>query len=241
MPRANTIVVEGKKYITATEASKIVGGSRDRFYKNVKPYLRPYHWEAKQAPWYLEEEVRAIASGKPIRKASIAITGIFTNWTEHARSLGLNAHTANTEITVGPLPEDIVAAFHLPSDQVFVKRGRITFIDQSPICHWSTYYPAEFVSDILPQIQQGTASNVVEHIKDRHGVTVGKVKDRYLARITTPDELNQFHLLNDEPVLVLQRLSLTEDEKVLVFFSDMALLGSWFVIEREQEVHNWDR
>lgn len=233
-------IVDGVKYLTATEASDLIGGSRQTFYNNVKPYLRPYRFGSRQAPWYSEQEVIAVATGKPLRKGTIPITGIFTNWTEHARSLGYNAITEDRGTDIGPLPESVATAFNLSTDQIFVKRGRMTTVEREPICYWDTYYPAEYVGDILTQIQQGTASDVVEHIKEKHGVIIGKVKDRYSTRITKFDELNLFHLLNDEPVLVLQRAAWTRDQKILVLYSDMVLLGSWFVVEREEEVHDWD-
>lgn len=234
-------IVEGVEYLTATEASDLIGGSRQAFYNNVKPYLRPYHFGARKAPWYSKAEVIAVATGKPLRKASIVISGMFNDWTEHARSLGYNAQTMNREISVVPLPEDIAASFRLPGDELFVKRGRMTFINGIPACSWDTYYPLRFVDDIIAPMQQGAVSNIVEHIREKHGVTVGKVKDRYSTRITTLDELNLFQLLNDEPVLVLQRVATTSDQEVLVLFSDMVLLGSWFVVEREEEIHYWDK
>lgn len=235
-----TKLVEGTTYLTATEAIQKIGGSRQSFYKNVKPYLRPYHFGSRQAPWYNEKEVIAVATGKPIRKGNIPITGMFVDWTEYARSLGYNAKTVNRDMQVGPLPEDIATTFNLPSDKIFVRRGRMTTVDGQPIASWDTYYPEEYVSDILTQIQRGTASNIVEHIKEKHGLVVGKVKDRYSARITTLDELNLFQLFNDEPVLILQRISLDKDQATLVLFSDMVLLGSWFTIEREEEINAWD-
>jgi UTRA domain len=232
--------VDGVEYLTATEAIKEIGGSRQSFYNNVKPYLRPYHFSSRQAPWYSKREVKALATGKPIRKGTIPITGMFTDWTEHARSLGYDAQTELRSVELVTLPADLAETFHLPPDKVFVKRGRMTTVEGEPICSWDTYYPSEYVGDILPQMRQGTASNIVEHIKEKYGVAIGRVKDRYSTRITTLDELNLFRLLNDEPVLMLQRASWTKDHQILVLFSDMVLLGSWFVIEREEEMHAWD-
>lgn len=232
--------VEGVEFLTGTEASKMIGGSRQTFYSHIKPFLRAYHFGSRQAPYYNKAEVVAIATGKPMRRASIPIRGIFTDWTEFARSLGYNAQTVNREITVGALPDDIVKTFNLPADELFVKRGRMTFIDGTPVCSWDSYYPASLVSDILPQIQQGNASNIVEFIKEKHHLVIGRALDRVSVRITTHDELNLFQLLADEPVFLLQRAGWAKDGRTVVLYSDMVLLGSWFVIEREEEVHNWD-
>lgn len=235
-----TKIIDGVEYLTATEAIREIGGSRQSFYNNVRPYLRPHHFQSRKTPLYSKGEVVALASGKPLRKAMIPITGMFADWTEYACSLGYNAQTEYRDVTIGYLPEDIAKSFNLPTDVLFVRRGRFTTVNGSPICSWDTYYPLNYVSSILDQIQRGTASNIVEHMKQEHGLVIGKVKDRYSTRITTPDELNLFRLLNDEPVLMLQRVSWSKDGKTVVLFSDMVLLGSWFVIEREEEVHHWD-
>lgn len=231
-------VVDGITYLNASEAIERIGASRQSFYSNVKPYLRPYHFGKKVL--FNEAEVMALATGKPLRKATIPITGMFVDWTEYARSLGLNAQTENRDVTVNYLPNDIATTFHLPTDQLFVKRGRMTSVDGQPICSWDTWYKLDYVADILAQIKTGEARNIPEHMRNVHGVKIGRVKDRYSTRITTLDELNLFRLFADEPVLLLQRISWSKDEQAVVLFSDMVLLGSWFVIEREETINYWD-
>lgn len=233
--------VDGEEYLNTEEAIKEFGVSRQSFYDNARPYLQVYRFDAKRTPWYRRHDVRALKSGKPVRRASIAITGMFADWTEHARSLGYNVQTVERDVEVGPLPRDIAEMFRIPVDQQFVRRGRMTFIDGTPICHWSTYYPAELVDDILDELRHGSAHDIVEHIREKRGIVIGQVNDTYSTRITTFDEQNLFHLLNSEPVLVLQRVALTADQKILVLFSDMTLLGNWFVIKRTEKIHHWDK
>jgi DNA-binding GntR family transcriptional regulator len=86
----------------------------------------------------------------------------------------------------------------------------------------------------------GTASSIVEHIKEKYSIIIGRPRDKYTARVTTFEELNLFQLITDEPVLILQRVSYTRDKKTLVLYSDMFLLGSWFAPEHEYDVHVWD-
>jgi hypothetical protein len=233
-------IVDSETYLSTKEAAELFGVSKQTFYSNARPHLRLYHFDGKMTPWYSKTEVEALATGKPIRKASIAITGMFSDWTEHARSLGFNVQTTDRETTVGPLPQDIAEAFHATTDQMFVKRSRMSWVERRPICLWDSYYAVEHVNDILPQIQNGTAHDIVEHVAKK-GIIVNDVMDYYSTRITTFEEQAQFQLMNAEPLLILQRMARTDDQKTLVFFQNMQLLGSWFVISRHEKVHHWDR
>jgi DNA-binding GntR family transcriptional regulator len=113
--------------------------------------------------------------------------------------------------------------------------------NRTVICTWDTYYPLELVSEILEPMKRGVVDHVVEYIKEKHSLVVGRARDIYSARMTTLDEQNLFQLPADEPVLILQRASYTRDKKTLILFSDMVLLGNWFVHEHEYDVPIWDR
>ncbi len=234
-------IVDGEVFLSTKEAFEEIGVSKQTFYSNSKRYLRVHHFGGKRTPWYSKREVQALASGKPIRKASIAITGMFSDWTEHARSLGFNVQTIDREITVGPLPSDLAEAFQVKTDQIFVKRSRMSWVEGQPICMWDTYYAQEYVNDILPQIQSGNAHGIIEYIAEKHGVVIGEADDVYSTRVTTFIEQSLFQLLNDEPLLILQRMARTVDQKVAVLFQNMELLGSWFVIKRHEAIHHWDK
>lgn len=236
MPR----IEDGEKYLNTTEVRTVFdNASKGRFYNNIQSRLRVYRFGGKKTPWYKESEVLALKEGKPLRQADITISGIFASWTEHLASLGYSSNTVDTVIEVTTLPEDVCKNFQLPPDKQMVRRERMSFVDRQPICIWSTYYPVDLVGNLLDSMKKGSV-HVVEHIKDIHGITVGVTRDRYTARITTFEEQNQFHLRSEEAVLILQRASYTRDKKRFLFFSDMVLLGDWFVIDHEQDVDIWD-
>ncbi len=234
-------IVETEKYLNTEEAMSELGASRTRFYHNAKPFLRAYRFEAKRTPWYKERDIRALKTGHPVRKASIPLSGILGDWTAYARSLGFQAETELCSVEVVTLPQDVVETFHLPADMQFVKRSRLTRIDGLPICTWSTFYPLHLVDDILDQMKHGLADHIVEHINEKHGVVIGKARDRYTARMTTFDEQALFHTATDEPALILQRVSYTHDKKTLVLYSSMVLLGSWFTVDLEYDVDVWNK
>jgi hypothetical protein len=234
-------VVEDIEYLDSQEVMVEFDAPRKRFYSNIRPNLHPYTFDGKKKPWYKKIDVLALKAGKPVRKGSIPLLGgIQQDWTASLRSLGYNAETLLDKTDhAATLPEDAVEAFRLPADQKFFKRTRSTRVNGKPICTWSSYYPLEFVGDIIDKIEQGTISDIVKYIADVHHVVVGRATDKYTARITTFEEHTKFQLLNDEPVLILQRASYTRDKKTLVLYSDMVLLGSWFAPEHEYDVNIW--
>lgn len=232
--------VQNEEYMDTQEVLNVFGASKKRFYSNIKPRLRVYHFDGTQTPWYKRRQVLALKDGKVVRKADIAISGINKHWSRFLKSQGYHVDTQMRGVTTSQLPEDAVKFFHLPADQQFVKTSKITYADGAPICTWDTYYPAHLISDeLLEQMKNNTADDVPLAIKQQHGLIIANAKDRYMARMTTFDEQALFQLVNDEAVQILQRASWTS-KKELVLFSDMVLLGSWFAPEHEYSVDIWD-
>ncbi len=235
-------IVEDQEYLDTQEVLAELDASKKRFYSNVKPYLRTYHFDAKKTPWYRKRDVLALKGGKLARMASISISGIQRDWTSFLRASGYHAVTIDRTIETGVfLPKDAIEMFKLPADKKFVKRSRMTIVDGVPICAWDTYYPLELVEgDILDEMKHGFEIDVVKRIKEKYGIVVGIAKDKYTARNATFEEQELLQLLSNDPVLILQRVSYTRDRQTLVLYSDMVLLGSWFAPEHEYEVNIWE-
>jgi hypothetical protein len=233
-------VIKNEEYIDTREAIASLGVSKKSFYANARPSLRAYHFDAKKTPWYKKNDVLALKSGQLERPAPIIISGIFRNWTEHVRSLGFQIDTKSREIITTRLPDKAAAVFGIDPDREFVRRGRISFIDGTPICIWDTYYPLELVEgDLLASMKRDEETSVVSCLKER-GLVIGWAKDRYSARLANFEEQEILQLSRDEPVLILQRASHTRDKKTLILYSHMTLLGSWFAPEHEYEVNVWN-
>lgn len=233
-------IVDNEEYLTVAEAIALSGASKQSFYKNAKPHLEVHRFDAKRAPWYKKSDVLAFKSGKPIRKASLSINGIQRDWTAFLRALGYDAKTINLSIEVATLPKDAVTLFGLDAKQQFVRRSRMTYANDAPICVWSTYYPLDLIEgEILQEMEQNSSTDVVKRIKEKHGIIVGWGKDKYTARLATFEEQKLLQLHVNEPMIILQRVSYTRDKKTLVLYSEMTLLGSWFAPEHEYEVNIW--
>ncbi len=232
--------VDDEEYLDTHETVEVLGISRQSFYTNAKPQLKVYQFDAKKTPWYRKKDVLALKNGQLVRTTSIVISGILENWARHVRALGYRADTKNRGIKIVPLPEHLVAIFGVPADRLFVMRSRITFVNLTPICVWTTYYPLELVTgEIHEEMKRDEETDVVRRIKEVRGLTIGWSRDRYQARLATQEEQELLQLLRDEPVLILQRVSCTRDKKTPVLYSEMTLLGSWFAPEHEYYVDIW--
>ncbi len=219
----------------------LLGTSKQSFYDNARRHLKPYHFDAKRSTWYSEAEVLSLKNGVAVRGVGIRLTNIQQNWMQDIIDMGYNARTENRgDVEIVTLPTDAVTAFHLPPAQQFAKRSRMTLVDNVPICLWSSYYPLNLVEgEILEEMRNGVAIDVVKRIKEIHGVVIRVSRERYSTRVTTLEEQALLRLVTDDPVLILQRASYTQEKQSLVLYSYMTLLGSWFASEREYEVNTW--
>lgn len=234
--------IQNETYLDTEETMEVLDTPRKRFYANVRKQLKPYFFEGFKRPWFNEREVMALKEGRTERSTPpITIPGIFPNWTNHVRSLGLQIDTLTRGITIVSLDaEQLPATFHIEPYRQFAKRSRISFINRQPICLWSSYYPLELVAgEILDEMKRDPETDVVKRIQEVHGLTIAWAKDRYSARAASLEEQEALQLLRDEPIMVLQRVSYASDRKTLVLYSDMSLLGSWFAPEHEYPVAIW--
>ena len=234
-------IVEGVEYLSTQEVrDEFDGASKKRFYDNIKPYLKIFHFDAKKTNWYRKSDVVGLKVGKPVRKAHIAIGGIFKDWTQHLASLGFQASTELNSIkTDVPLPEEATEFLGVTTDKKFIKRSRHTLADGVPICLWSSFYPMELAGDAFDQMAHNMNFDVVEYIKDKHNVVINWSVEETTARITNMEELNFFRLPTDEAALILLRVSYTGNKEI-VLFSSMVLLANWFTIHKEYHVDIWD-
>lgn len=233
-------VVDNEEYLNTSESIKFFEAPRQRFYDNIRPQLPVYRFDGKKAIWHKKSDMEALKEGKPVRMANISIEGMFADWTKHLESLGYLAETRDDTKEVVVLPDDAVKKYQLPADRMFFKRERMSYASGIPICVWSTYYPVDLLEDVIDRIMLGENINIIEYIKEKHGFIVKSVDERYVARITTFEEQDRFHLRKEQAVLTLQRVCCTKDDKDLVLYSDMVLLGDWFDAKRKYTVDHWD-
>jgi DNA-binding GntR family transcriptional regulator len=234
-------IVNNQRFLNGKETMALLGTSKQSFYDNARRHLKPYHFDAKRSPWYSEAEVLHLKNGVAVRKGAIRLTNIQHNWMQDIIDMGYDARTENRgEVEIVPLPDDAITTFHLPPTQHYVRRSRMTLVDDAPICLWSSYYPLNLVEgEILDEMRRNVATDVVTRMKEVHGAIIRVSRERYTTRVTTPEEQALLRLVTDDPVLILQRASYTQEKQSLVVFSDMTLLGSWFASEREYEVTTW--
>jgi UTRA domain len=226
--------VEGEEFLTTTEAMAELGASRKRFYDNARPLLQVYRFDAKKTPWYSKKDVLALKVGKPRRKASIVISGMYGSWSSFAESQ-YEAETDLLGVKETTLPDEIAERFQISVDRHFAKRSQATRVDGEVICTWDTYYPMSLVASIMEPLKHGEIEHVTEYVQTEHGLTAGFVRDIYSSRMNSFDELNLFQLRSDVPMLILQRAAYTRDKGTLMWVSDMVLKGDVFAHEHKYE------
>lgn len=233
-------VVDNEEYLNTSESIKFFEAPRQRFYDNIRPQLPIHRFDGKKAIWHKRSDMEAFKEGKPVRKADISITGMFSDWAKHLEDLGYNAETKDDEKIITTLPEDAVKFFKLSPDRKFLKREKMSYASGTPICVWSTYYPVDLIEPVLDQIMRGDSIHIIEYIKDVYGLTPQEADERNTARIATFIEQTRFHLRNEQAVLTIQRAAYTKGEKDLILYSDMVLLGDWFDFRRKYPINHWD-
>lgn len=231
------VVIDNITYLDLNETLLELDISKPWFYKHAQPQLQVYRFGGKRKPFYKKADVLALKRGTVQGKqAPIVISGLLRDWTSHVRALGFQIDTVNREIAIVATPDN---PFGMAKDRQFVKRSRISFVNQTPICIWTSFYPLEFVQGaILEAMKQDGELDVVNAIKEKHGAVIAWATDRYRARLASRDEQELLQLHDPEPILQLQRVSFTKEKK-LVLYSDMALLGSWFAPEHSYSVDIW--
>lgn len=231
-----SIFVDNITYLDTDETRRELEVTKPTFYKNVQPVLQVYRFAGKRKPYYKKADVLMLKRGQLVAKhPPIVISGILKNWTDYARSLGFQVDTIGREIDIVSTPENPFTLAH----GTFVRRSRISFVNQVPICIWETYYPLALVEDFLEEMKADDEFSVVTAIKERRNLVVGWATERYTARLATTFEQELLQLLDAEPVLQLQRASYTWDKKTLILYSDMALLGAWFAPTLSYPVDIW--
>ena len=209
-------------YLDTDEAMRLLGVSKQTFYANARLHIKPMRFDSKKKPWYRKDDVIALKEGRAIREANIGISGILKDWTTFLRGLGYSATTLVRDMGLCGLPEDAVETFGLPQGE-YVRRGRITFANRTPICSWDSYYPVDLVD--FSEMKRDLQLDIPKWIAEKHGVKVGRAVDKYIARDATINEQELLQLMTNEPVLILKRASYTRDKSRLVLYSDMVLLG----------------
>lgn len=236
MPRTE----KGEVFLDTSESAAELGISRQLFYVNAKPMLRVYRFDAKKQPFYKKSDVIALKEGLPMRKPPIVISGLFKDWTTHVRNLGHAVETVDKEVFhVAPAPENVAAFFGIHAGDDVVTRMQMNAIDGEPACLWVSYYPFSLVEgEIFEEVSRNPRSSIIGLLKEKHGVVISHAVDKIGARLPTPIEQEQLKIVSGEPVFTLDRMSYTDEDKV-VLYQSMVLLASVFQLTYPYRVEHW--
>lgn len=223
--------VDGKTYLNTQEAREFfANASPERFNENIKPHLHVYQFNGRKIPkYYALEECRELARGNLIGRPPIVISGLLKNWQEYVRAVGLHAETVTNVIEerVYLADETALIEFHLEAELPMLRRERMTFVQRTPICVWSSYYPMPLVAQFLLDIKHDLDFDIVKAVQEQRGIKIIKATDRLTAHLATQFQQEILQLSRPEPILRLQRAAYSEAGNIVIY-SDMALLSQWF-------------
>lgn len=233
-------IENNEEYCDLQETLALLGGmSKQLFYKNAKPRLRVFNFDARKRPFYKKSDVLALKSGKQVRKPSFVISGMFNSWTEYAKSFGHVVETVDRESPyVVSASGDVALSMGLPVGKDVVKCVQMNIIDGEPVCLWTTYYRRDLVDDaLLDELEGNPRISIRSRIQEKHHLSVARAVDKITARLGTSEEQAILKIVPDEPVFVLERPSYASDDSVMMFQS-MVLIASYFALSYPYVVGN---
>ncbi|MFE7485510.1 UTRA domain-containing protein [Streptomyces sp. NPDC057552] len=130
-------------------------------------------------------------------------------WTEEANRQSTKGGQELTRTGETVPPPAVASAFGLAADETAIVRGRTIYTDEAPVELADTYYPrniAEGTPLAEPRKIKGGAVTLLAEL----GHVAARVIEDVTARPASQAEQQQLQLADDEPVVVIERLSLDE-------------------------------
>jgi DNA-binding GntR family transcriptional regulator len=130
-------------------------------------------------------------------------------WAEETASRGTKGRQALTQAGAVVPPADIAAALELGAGESAIVRRRVMYADETPVELTDTYYPAWLAAGTplaeARKIKGGAVTLLAEM-----GHKAARVVEDITARMPSESERAQLKLTSQEPVLVIDRLTLDD-------------------------------
>lgn len=133
-------------------------------------------------------------------------------WAEEAGTHGAKGSQRLAHVGEVIPPSEVIEAFDLPDGELVVARRRIIYLDDAPVELADTYYPlatARGTPLAEPRKIKGGAITLLGEL----GHLVARVVEDVTARKPAKSERALLDLAQDDPVLVLTRLSLDSSDR----------------------------
>jgi DNA-binding GntR family transcriptional regulator len=160
------------------------------------------------------------------------LPGITPRFDQFLLEQGLSpVETDIDEPSIVPAPLEVASIFNIPNASPVVRRYRRQGTTTTPYRLAENFYPPDLVSnEILTQLQQDVHFDILEAIKNTHGLTLKSIHEDVYARLATTQEEALLNIVRNTPVFEIQRISKGDDDGIAIMFSRIVAVARYFVL-----------
>lgn len=223
----------GITYLTATEASKELGLSRQRFYESVKLMLRAHKITTRKNIYYREDEVMALKNVHHIEDMPIMLQGITGNFEKYMRSLGYEVSVEDLAVpTTIVMDKQIADVFGKSVGSPVIVRKRRQSVQGVHYRLVVNYYPVELADEeILAKMQNDEEADVPALIRNKHHLTIEYVHESVKARFPTREERGLLGIRSNVPVVEIKRTNYASDKRTMIMYNELVLMAGYFQLD----------
>lgn len=128
--------------------------------------------------------------------------------------------------------------FELPVGYQAVHRIRRHNANNIPLCIAENWYPSDLAGEMLLEMTENPAMDVIGTIKIMRGVSINETIEDTVSRIPTKRERDWLKLSRYQPVLEILRKNIAEDGQT-VMLNRLVYVGTKFKLHHNYSVDHW--
>nr|BBH95146.1 hypothetical protein KTA_33450 [Thermogemmatispora argillosa] len=176
-----------------------------------------------------------------IRASRTRIPGLLPRFDLYLKEMGLEPIEENLEEpALIPVPLAIANLMGVPPNALVVRRIRRQGTITAYMRIAENFYPQELAGEFIEQMKADARMDVVEAIKQRHGIVINQVHEDIIARLPSKQEQSWLKISRGTPIIEVDRICRSR-EGAVVMFNRLLLVASFFVLSREYSVSHWDQ
>ncbi|GER84509.1 hypothetical protein KTAU_31450 [Thermogemmatispora aurantia] len=176
-----------------------------------------------------------------IRASRTRIPGLLPRFDLYLKEMGLEPVEENLEDpALIPVPPEIADLMGVPPDARVVRRIRRQGTITAYMRIAENFYPQELAGEFIEQMKADAHMDVVEAIKQRHGIVINQVHEDIIARLPSKQEQSWLKIPRGSPIMEVDRVCRSK-EGTVVMCNRLLLVASFFVLSREYNVSHWDQ
>ena len=164
--------------------------------------------------------IRAKGTSLVVNYPMFVLDGLTKNFEAFLRGLGHSVGMENLVVpSVEAMPPDVAALFgqSVGVHETLVHRMRKQSADDQPLRIAENWYPVALAGQFVEQMRADEHMDVLDAIKQAHGVYIVRVKDVIAARIPTSQEARWLKTVRTEPIVEIRRSNFAANGTPVMF------------------------